>query len=233
MGERLDITGEARKTSRDSTTSVRASTRGRVRRSQAERRDEIARVTYQLLGKYGFQQTTVARIADAVGMMVPSLYAHFGSRYEMLVAAMGPLLERVTQWLRISSNPNVRERLREVTAAHSSFMTAELGFVIPVFEFVLAPRDTDLATRFGQEQLKVLQQIAATVEEGQQQGSIRADIPPMQVAWEIIIMAWSEDIAHLMGLDFFIADDYSKTILDLFFRDMSPPGIERGSDPND
>jgi predicted SnoaL-like aldol condensation-catalyzing enzyme/AcrR family transcriptional regulator len=195
----------------------------RVRRSRAERRDEIARATYKLLGEQGLGTTTVAQIAKAVGMSVPALYGHYESRQDMLVAAMEPVFERVSKWLSLSKKRNIRERLRETGKVHSTFMTSELGFVIPVFEFVLAPRDTDLAFRFGKRQLEVIERIAATVAEGQHQGTVRTDLDPMRAAWEIIILAWSEDIAHLMGLQDYIAKGYSREILDLFIRDMAPP----------
>ena len=189
-----------------------AAARRRSRRSQAERREQIARTTYRLLGQHGIQGVTVSRIADEVGMTAPALYAHFGSRYDMLVAAMESVYERVCRWLKTSSDPNMLNRLKEIGEAHSSFMAAELGFVIPVFEFVLAPRDTDLAARFGEQQLKVLQEIAEMVAQGQREGSIRSDIDPMQAAWQLIILAWSEDIARLMGREEYISDGFSRRI---------------------
>lgn len=196
--------------------------RRRIRRPKAERRRQIAEATYQLLGQHGIQGTTVAQIAKAVGMSAPSLYGHFGSRYEILVAAMDPVYERVAQWLGLSKKQNVPERLREMGEAHSEFMMSEIGFVIPVFEYVLAPRDTDLASRFGRRQLKVIQKIAETVAEGQRQGTVRADLDPMQTAWGIMIFAWSEDIAHLMGLEEYVTKGYSGYVLDLLIRDMLP-----------
>jgi AcrR family transcriptional regulator len=198
----------------------------RNRRSQAERREQIARTTYRLLGQYGIQGVTVSRIADEVGMTAPALYAHFDSRYDMLVAAMESVYERVCRWLKTSSDPNMLTRLKEIGESHSSFMAAELGFVIPVFEFVLAPRDTDLAARFGEQQLQVLREIAQMVEQGQREGSVRPDIDPMQAAWQLIIFAWSEDIARLMGREEYISDGFSSTILDLFIRDMRPGTAE-------
>ena len=150
----------------------------------------------------------------------------------MLVAAMDPVYERVAQWLSLSKKRAVPERLREMGEAHSTFMTSEIGFVIPVFEFVLAPRDTDLALRFGKRQLRVIEEIAETIAEGQREGTVRSDLDPMQAAWEIIMFAWSEDIAHLMGLEDYIHKGYSWNILDLFIRDMLPPKeqtpLERG-----
>ncbi|MFH0915692.1 MAG: TetR/AcrR family transcriptional regulator [bacterium] len=195
----------------------------RVRRTQAERRAEIGEATYRLLGKHGMNGTTVHRIAEAVGVTAQALYAHFDSRNDMLVAAMDSVYERVSRWLRISSNPNMLERLRETGQAHSSFMAAELGFVIPVFEFVLAPRDSDLASRFGRQQLQVLGEIAALVEQGKEQGTIRQDMDPMLAAWQLIVFAWSEDIARLMSREEYISEGYSASILDLFIRDMAPP----------
>jgi AcrR family transcriptional regulator len=194
----------------------------RIRRSREQRQEEIARATYKLLGERGLTAVTVSQIAKEVGMSTPALYAHFSSREEMLVAAMEPVYERVSEWLSISTKPNARERLREMGRKHSEFMASELGFVIPVFEFALAPRETDLAFRFGKRQLEVIKKIADTVAEGQRQGSVRADLNPMRAAWSIMIFAWSEDIARLMGLEEYITEGYSRELLDVIINDIAP-----------
>jgi AcrR family transcriptional regulator len=206
-----------------------------VRRSSEERRKEIAAVTLMLVAKQGLQGTTVSRIAEQVGMEPPSLYAHFANRHEMLLAAMELLFERVQQSLKVSSNPNMLVRLQEMSKAHASFMNGEFeGFVIPIFEFITAPRDSGLSDVTGQNQIRTLSTIANMVEEGKRQGTIRADIDSQLAAWELIVCYWAEDVAQLMGIDEYLGDKYSHRIIDLMIRDMAAPEAgATGATPGD
>ncbi|MFI5715067.1 TetR/AcrR family transcriptional regulator [Nocardia sp. NPDC051750] len=47
----------------------------------------------QLFVSKGFEQTSLREIADAVGITKPSLYYHFSSKLELLVAVINPLLD--------------------------------------------------------------------------------------------------------------------------------------------
>lgn len=78
--------GNGKKRGRPSSETVPQRTR--ARRSQAERREQIARATYKLVGQHGVRGTTVQLIAEAIGVTPQALYAHFSNRYEMLVAAL-------------------------------------------------------------------------------------------------------------------------------------------------
>jgi len=97
-----------------------------------------------------------------------------------------------------------------------------MSFASPHFEFVAASRDTDLAKRFGEVQLKVLESVAALIEQGQQQGSIRKDLDPMVGAWRTAAFAWTEEIALLIGRDEYISKGYSRDLADLLVDDMAP-----------
>jgi AcrR family transcriptional regulator len=196
-----------------------------VRRSGEERRKEIAEATLHLIASLGLQGTTVTRIAEQVGVEAPSLYAHFGSRHEMLLAALELLFERVRDSLRVSSDPDMLKRLREISEAHASFMTDEFeGFVIPVYEFITAPRQSGLGEVTGEGQRRTIETLAAMVAEGQEQGSIRRDLDPRLAAWQLMVCYWAEDVAQLMGIDEYLKQ-YSHGILEVMLRDMEPrPG---------
>lgn len=203
-------------------------TSGRARLSGPERRDQIATVTLALIARRGLQGATVSRIAEGVGMEAPSLYAHFSSRQQMLLAALDALFDRIGNWLAFSSDPNALNRLRAIAECHQDFMTAEFeGFVIPTYEFITAPRETGLSEIIGHRQVETLDKLAAVVEEGIRQGSIRPDMDVRLAAYEIMMCAWAEDVAQLMGIDEFREADISHRVLQLFLRDMAPDGEER------
>lgn len=197
--------------------------RRRARRKRPERRREIAAATLSLVARVGLENTTVTRIADEVGMQAPSLYTHFPNRDEMLVAASLLLHERAAQHLHVSSNPNLLERLREICDAHASFMSREFeGFVIPIFEFMTAPRDSGLSELSGRKTLELIGALTDLIEEGKRQGTVRSDVDARLAAWIIMSCYWTEDTTQLMGIDEFLAEGYSHRFLDYVFRAISP-----------
>jgi AcrR family transcriptional regulator len=195
----------------------------RVRLSGPERQAQIAATTLYLMARYGLQDTTVYRIAEEVGMEAPSLYAHFPSRQDMLLAAVDVLFERVAGHLSLGSDAkDALERLRTLGESHATFITGEFdGFVIPIFEFMTAPRDSGLSEAVGRRQHKTLDVLAQYVEEGKRQGVIREDMDSRMAAYEMMLLFWAEDVTQLMGIDEFVSEGISKKILDLFLRDMA------------
>jgi AcrR family transcriptional regulator len=175
------------------------------------------------MARYGLQGTTVSRIAAEVGMEAPSLYAHFPSRDDMLMAAVDALFERVAKHLSLGADAeNALERLRILGESHATFITREFdGFVIPIFEFMTAPRDSGLSEAVGQRQRHTLDTLAAYVEEGKRQGVIREDVDSRVAAYEMMLLFWAEDVTQLMGIDEFVSEGISRKILELFLRDMA------------
>lgn len=203
--------------------SSRKRPRPRLRHSRAERRAEVAEVTLRLMARHGLQGATVTRIAEELGVAPQSLYAHFKNRDEMLLAAIDPLIEMTDEWFQSSDEPNILRRLIILGDTHMPFLAAQLdGFVIPAYEFITAPHDTGLPEAFGKRQLEQLHKISRIVDEGKAQGSIRADIDSMRAAWRLIVFAWAEDIAEMMGVHEFVGDGISGEILEVLLRDLAP-----------
>jgi AcrR family transcriptional regulator len=193
-----------------------------VRLDGTERRAQIAEAAYRLMARHGLQGTTVARIAEDVGMEAPSLYAHYPDRHHMILAAIDVLAAKVDAHLSSSSNPNVLERLRAIAENHAGFMTEEFdGFVLPTFQIIAAPRDSGLAEVSGQKQQESLAKLAGFVEEGKRQGTIRQDVDSRVAAYEFMMLFWAEDVTRLMGIDEFVADGIAKKIMGLFLREMA------------
>ncbi len=164
-----------------------------------ERRREIVEATLRLISKDGVKGATLNRIAAAVGVTTPSLYGHYENRRAILVDAMQAVFERVLRIHHSSSNPNALERLREISMNHT-VVAAEEGFAMAFVEFIAAPPDEGLRDIFAANQLTLVGDLANIVREGQRQGTIREDVDPDQVAWELACRAWTEDLVLLMGI---------------------------------
>jgi TetR/AcrR family transcriptional repressor of cmeABC operon len=224
-----DEKGTDQRPPRDRRPSKPAKKSRRVRRSGVDRRTEIATATLRIMALHGLQGTTVSRIAEEVGMEAPSLYAHFPSRQDMLLAAVDMMCERVVQHLALPSEPNMLERLRTIGESHSAFITGQFDdFVLPTFEVLTAPRGSGLSELAGQRQLETLKTLAGFVEEGKRQGTIRPDVDSQMAAYEMCLIFWAEDVTQLMGIDEFVSTGISRKILDLFLRDIaaSPESLD-------
>lgn len=177
------------------------------------RKREIVDATLRLISRDGVKAATLNRIAAAVGITTPSLYGHYENRRGILLDAMEAVFERVRALHCSSSNPNALERLREISLNHTK-MAAEEGFAMAFVEFIAAPPNEGLREIFGANQLVLVEDLANIIREGQQQGTIRKDVDPSQIAWMLACRAWTEDLALLMGITEHWNQGRSKLMLD-------------------
>ena len=195
-----------------------------VTRARGDRRLQIADAALRVVGEYGVQGATMARVATKVGISAPALYKHFSSRAEMLEAAMDLLLERVVSWLDSSTNPNALERLRELGYRHASSIATDYeGVVAPLFEFAASGPRSHLTEQMARRQRAALQKFVDIITEGQEQGTIRTDIDVPVVAWSLIGLTWIENFALLEGLNEFVADGTSARMLEWILGEIAAP----------
>jgi AcrR family transcriptional regulator len=193
--------------------------RRRVRRTKQVRQREIAEATLRLVSKYGLRDTTVVRISKAVGLTPGALYRHYPNREAVLIAALDLMLERSSGWVLSASGPDVYQRLRHLGETHAAWAEAEWeSFVHPVFEFIALGRQGHLGEYMRERQLQIVELLVGLVEQGQREGSLRADVDPQDIAWSVLMFAWSEDVARLMGVDVLVTSGAS---LRLFRRTLA------------
>jgi len=65
----------------------------------ARRRDEIAHVACEVVAEFGFEQATVARIAQAAGYTTGMVAHYFDSKQEIILAALRLILLRIEERL--------------------------------------------------------------------------------------------------------------------------------------
>jgi AcrR family transcriptional regulator len=181
----------------------------------ANRRRQITEVTLEVIARDGIQGTTAALVAEAAGVSSASIYKYFGTRNELLLAALDLLYDQIEEFLfESSAELPMPERLRTVSALHSGLASSGRGsFVFPLFEFLAAPPEIGLREAQGIRQLRVIDNLALMIEEAKAQGTVRADVDSEQVAWELHAVFWAEDISQLLGLAQFVSAGRSRTIL--------------------
>jgi AcrR family transcriptional regulator len=179
------------------------------------RLQQIIQVTLDLVVKYGVSGTTMARIADQAGLTKASLYEYFPSRRDILLAALASVFESIYEVHRSSSSPDALERLRDIGRRHTHLIfTEERPYEYALMEFIAAPPEEELRHAVGEKQMAAATDLAAIVDEGKKQGTIRKDVDSLQVGWMIAGWAWTESISHLIGAAYFWDADRSTTMLD-------------------
>jgi AcrR family transcriptional regulator len=174
--------------------------------SSDERRAEIIEATLDLLGRYGIEGTTVTRIAQAVGITPGALYRHFESRDALIDEANTVASERSTSWADASNDPDILRRLEELGRAHHAWAVENLATIVRPFFLELSSAGPDGAGRMSMPMNRLFTIFVEWAEEGKRQGAIRDDVPSHDVAWALLMFAWTEDIAHLVGADEAIND---------------------------
>jgi AcrR family transcriptional regulator len=184
----------------------------------AERRKRIVSAAIEMVAKYGIQGATTSRIAAAAGIVEKTMYSHFPSRRDILIAAMDELFEAARDVYLRPVEGNALERLRAAARLHSS---SELQFVYPLYEFFAAPPEADLREEVRIRHRHSIEIVADIVAQGKAQGVIKPDVDPEQVAWEFFGLYWAEDTAHMIGAEEFVAKGRSAAMAERLFRDIA------------
>jgi AcrR family transcriptional regulator len=203
-------------------TALSASARQSPGLRAAERKAQIIDAVLTLVGKHGVQGTTTARIAAEVGVTEPTLYKYFENRRDMLIAALDVVFDRAEEVVTSSHEPDALERLRHIGQYHTRETSSKkLGFVNPLFDFVVAPPEAGLRDRVRERNLAIIDALAAIVEEGKGQGSIRPDVDAKRAAWRVMAFYWFEDVSSLMDLSDFVTAGISQETYESFLTDIA------------
>ena len=202
---------------------MKVTSRPRARRmTAAERRQQIVEVTMDLVAKNGVQATTTSRIAAAAAISEATLYRHFTSRREMLLAAMDLVYQRVFKVIHSAESESAFERLRAIGRYHAGILADDTqGFVYPLFEFVAAPPEAGLREPLGKRQRVAIDSLSAILEEGKTQGLVRPDVDSAQIAWELVAVYWAQDVSYLMGLHEYVNVTRGEQMLERILRSIA------------
>ena len=183
------------------------------------RKRQIAEVTVDLVAQYGLRGATMARIAEAAGVRQASLYTHFQSRREILLAALDVVYEKIYASRETSSQENSLERLRQMCNHHIELWATqgESHHAHALLEFIAGARSEGLLEVLAEKHLQSIEAFAEVVRDGQQEGLIPASVDPDQVAWLITGWAFAGDVSHLMGFKKFLEPSVSVHWLDVIF----------------
>jgi AcrR family transcriptional regulator len=192
---------------------------GSKRMNAGARKRQIAEVTVGLIAQHGLRGATMARIAEAAGVRQASLYTHFGSRREILLAALDLVYEKIYASRETWSNENSLERLRLMCDHHLELWATqgEQHHAHALLEFIAGARGEDLREVLAEKHLQSIEAYADVVRAGQREGRIPPSVDADQVAWLVTGWAFAGDVSHLMGFKKFLDPSVSVHWLDVIF----------------
>lgn len=200
-----------------------------IRLAPADRREKIIDAIVRVVSEHGVPDATTSRIAEAAGVGPGTLYRYFGSRKEMLTAALQAVYGQIMQPWFESRHLEPLERIRAVGRRHTQIMTSgEGGFAVPWVKFIAGASEVGLRDAVAEAQRRAYRTVEEVFEEAQAQGSIRADADPAELTYQFLVYAWGENMCVLMGLNEFLGENRSLKILEHFLGQAATPPSEDG-----
>jgi AcrR family transcriptional regulator len=195
------------------------------RMTAAARKRQIVEVALDLIAKHGLQGVTMSRISAGAGIRQASLYSHFASRHEILLAALDVIYERIYASRMTRSDENTLERLREICDHHVELWAGlgERHHAQLLLEFVAGAPGEGLRETLAAKHLETLNEFVNIVERGKKEGRIPAHVDSEQVAWFITGFAFAGDVSQTMGFKHFLDPEISGRWLDVMFASFVAP----------
>jgi AcrR family transcriptional regulator len=201
---------------------VASTVQKRIHMDSADRRAQVVRATIRLVGVYGIAGTTIARIAQELGLSEMAAYRHFKNKTEILAQSHQQLLDRALDWMRCSSHPSVIERLRQIGQAHAVMLSSDVEmYTAPMLQFMMTPQGDPFKSEQSRQLSALFELITEIIDEGKAQGSVRQDLNSEVFLHLWISWAQAEDAHYLaVGDKKFLREPHLR-MLDLILADIS------------
>lgn len=142
----------------------------------------------EIIRHEGVARLTTRSLSQAVGIAQATLFLHFGSKSQVLVALVDTIQERLQGEMgTLMQTPmDPLERLKAVIRAHLTFIQQQPGIPRLLFSEELQSGDPIFRDRMNALVQFFLQFIAGLIAAAQERGELRADIVPQQNACILI-----------------------------------------------
>lgn len=162
-----------------------------IRKSHAERREEIAQTALTLAADQGMSTVSTQAIADAMGVSQATVFRHFATRDEVFREAIAVVSRSVMAQLgpifADKSTPGAL-RLERLVLEHLRFIQANRGIPALLFSEALHQGSPLLKADIRQLMKAYGGRVAGLVLEGVEDGSITANADPTLLAQTVVTM---------------------------------------------
>jgi AcrR family transcriptional regulator len=185
-----------------------------------EKRQRILDAVILIVGKHGVQGATTARIAATVGVSEPTLYRTFLNRKEMLLGAADRIWQQRHDELESFEAVDAMDFLKKVCESHTTGIrnTRVVRFIT---ELAVAHAGDELREHIRDLQYDDVRHLAAVVDQGKAEGSIRPEADSWETAWRIQSVYWLEAMARLHGLENQVLTGFSTRRFEAILRDIA------------
>ena len=160
-----------------------------ARRSGAQTRERLLGAARAAFARRGYGATTTAEIAAAAGCSEPTLFKHFGSKQELLVAAIRATGAQLVATLEAPLLPGRDPFETFAERARSLLLNPSLGELSRLRTVALALSDEVDLGDAANGLRAFLNSAAQAVAAGQASGSVRSDLVPADVAQLVFAIA--------------------------------------------
>lgn len=140
-------------------------------------RRQVLEVAVALFNEQGYDATSVADLAQRLGLSKSALYHHFASKEDLLAIALETALSGLEEALAaaLALDASAAERLEQIIRGAVEVLVTEL----PSVTLLLRLRGNSSVEVAALERRRLFdQRVAALVQSAQEEGSIRSDIDP-------------------------------------------------------
>lgn len=142
-----------------------------------------------LFASVGYDKTRMSDVAANVGVTEPVIFQNFGTKAELFSAVLERVADQAAASLSdlAAEHANVCDWLAELLSPEH----LERLHTSPMFGVVFADAhrlqfDPDVSAALQRSIALVAEAMAAIVRRGQAEGAVRADVPPLTLAWLVV-----------------------------------------------
>ncbi|MBZ0071684.1 MAG: TetR family transcriptional regulator C-terminal domain-containing protein [Gammaproteobacteria bacterium] len=178
----------------------------------------------ELLRTQSVAQLTTRALAQAVGIAQPTLFLHFGSRTQVLLALVDHVQEQLQQGLQSQNLQQLTplERLRKVIGFHLKFIQRQPGIPRLLFSEELQSGDPALRERMHGLIGFFLDFLRAQIREGQARGELRADLDPQQSACLLVASVQGLAFRWVLSEFRFVLEEQADLMVSTFLDGWQP-----------
>ena len=152
------------------------------------RRESILEVALAEFAASGYERTRVAEIASRVGVTEPVVFQNFGTKGDLFAAVLERAADHLAAHLEVlgRETASVVDLLRHLLApAHQDRMHRRGGLGVLFIE-AAASSDPQMKRALQRAHARAAQAIAGLLRRGQIEGSVRADVDLVALAWLVL-----------------------------------------------
>lgn len=146
-------------------------------------KDKILKEGRSLLQLHGYNGFSFQDIADKIDIKKPSLYDHYSSKEELMLAIIKRYQDAFVAWDASINQNSTLEKIRKVFDIYHAF-TSDKQKVCPILALIVDMRDLPKSV---QKEMRTfidnwIQWLSDRISEGQKEGSVRTDMSPAMLA---------------------------------------------------